>query len=205
MLLAIFCAAHSVLARTRVKQWTRRFVPRPLERATYCLVFAVLLVGLCLAWQPVPQVMWRITSPAGVAAILALFVLAWVAHFAAIFWMNYAEFFGLRQCWLAAHGKEYRPPTPLNRRDFAISHTMLVVSLMAIPWFTPVMSLGQLYFCSFLVLYDVIGSWLAHRDAGAPEIRLKRRYDFLRHLARRPHSRAANPQTPRTRHVRIHH
>lgn len=164
VLLAVFCSAHSVFARTSVKRWMRRFVPHALERATYCLVFSVLLVGLCLAWRPLPAVLWRITSPAGVAAIVVLFLLFWALHFGAIFWMGYGEFFGLRQAWLGARGEEYRPPAPMPRRAFAASHLLLVVSLMAIPWATPTMSLGQLYFCIFVVLYDVVGAWLSSGD-----------------------------------------
>jgi protein-S-isoprenylcysteine O-methyltransferase Ste14 len=165
-LLAVFCASHSLLARTSVKQWMRRFVPHPLERSTYCLLFGVLLFALCFAWRPLPEVLWRITSPPGVAAIVALFILFWVLHFGAIFWMGYGEFFGLRQAWLAARGEEYRPPAPLTRRGFAVSHLLLVVSLMLIPWATPTMSVGQLYFCVFLAIYDVVGAWLSSGDPG---------------------------------------
>jgi len=164
VLLTIFCVSHSLLARTRVKRWMRRLVPHLLERATYCLLFGLALFGLCFAWRPLPEVLWRITSPAGLAAIVALFALCWVAHFGALFWMGYGEFFGLRQVLLAARGEEYRPPTPMTRRDFAVSHGLLVVSLVLIPWATPTMSVGQLYFCVFLAVYDVAGAWLSSRD-----------------------------------------
>jgi hypothetical protein len=164
VLLAVFCAGHSLLARSRVKRWTRRFVAQPLERATYCLLFGLLLLALCLAWRPLPAVVWRVTAPAAVAAIVALFILFWILHFAAIAWMGYGEFWGLRQVWLAARGEEYRPPAPMTRREFAVSHLLLVVSLMLIPWATPTMSVGQLYFCVFLTVYDVVGAWLSSRD-----------------------------------------
>jgi len=164
VLLAVFCVSHSVLARTSVKRWTRRFVPHPLERATYCLLFGLMLFWLCFAWRPLPAVVWQVTAPSGIAAIVALFGLCWVVHFASIFWMGYGEFFGLRQAWLAARGEEYRPPAPMARRDFAVSHAFLVISLILIPWATPTMSIGQLYFCVFLALYDVVGAWLSSRD-----------------------------------------
>lgn len=166
VLLTIFCAAHSILARSSVKRWTRRFVPQPLERATYCLLFGAMLFGLCFAWQPLPRILWRIESPAAVSIVFALFLLSWVAHFGALFWMGYAEFFGLRQAWFAAHGEEYRQPAPMTKRDFALSHIILVVSLMAIPWFTPVMSLGQLWYCIFLSGYDLVGAFFSARDLG---------------------------------------
>jgi protein-S-isoprenylcysteine O-methyltransferase Ste14 len=164
VLLTIFCGAHSVFARTSVKRWTRRFVPHLFERATYCLLFALMVFGLCFAWRPLPQVVWQITSPAGVAAITVIFVALWLIHFGAIFWMGYAEFFGLRQTWMAARGEEYTPPPPMTRRAFALSHLILVVSLMLLPWATPVMSVGQLYFAVYLTVYDVVGAWLSAKD-----------------------------------------
>lgn len=164
VLLTIFCASHSILARSSVKQWMRRFFPQPLERSTYCLLFGAMLFGICFAWQPIPRVLWRIESPAAVSVVFGFFILSWVAHFGALFWMGYGEFFGLRQAWFAARGEEYRPPAPQTKRDFAISHIMLIVSLMAIPWFTPVMSAGQLWYCIYLSAYDLVGAWLSARD-----------------------------------------
>lgn len=166
LLLAAFCTSHSLLARSSVKRWMRRLVPHLLERATYCLLFGVMLFALCLAWRPLPQVLWRVTSPPAMAAVVGFFLLCWVAHFGAIFWMGYGEFFGLRQTWLAARGEEYRPPAAMTRRAFVVSHLILVTSLMLIPFATPTMSAGQLYFCLFLAIYDVVGGWLSSRDLG---------------------------------------
>lgn len=164
VILALYCAAHSYLARWSFKQWLRRFFPHNLERATYCLFFSLLLVGLCFAYQPMPRLLWQVTSASGRNVMLALYLGSWALHFAAIFWINYAEFFGLRQTWLAARGEEYRQPAPQTRRDFAISHIILIVSLSMIPWMTPEMSVGQIYFCSFVTVYNVIGAWLSGRD-----------------------------------------
>jgi protein-S-isoprenylcysteine O-methyltransferase Ste14 len=163
-LLAFFCFMHSILARSSVKSWMRRYVPHLYERATYCLFFGLLLLATCFAWRPLPAVVWHITSPGPVAAFVTIFALGWIVHFGSLFWMGYAEFFGLRQVWLAARGEEYHPPAPMTRRDFAISHILLIVSLMWIPFFTPTMSVGQLYFASFFALYDILGAFLSARD-----------------------------------------
>lgn len=164
VILGIFCSAHSILARTSVKKWMRRYVPHLMERATYCLLFGLMVLGLIFAWRPLPAVVWDITSPAGVTAMTAIYIGFWVVHFASIFWMGYGEFFGLRQTWLAARGEEYSQPAPMTQRDFAISHILLIVSLAALPWATPRMSVGQLYFAVFLTVYDVIGAWLSAKD-----------------------------------------
>jgi methanethiol S-methyltransferase len=164
VILAAYCAAHSLLARWSFKQWLRRRFPQLLERATYCLFFSVLLVGLCFAWRPIPRVLWQVTSPAGLNVMLGLCLFSWALHFASIFWINYWEFFGIRQTWLASRGESYFPPAPQTRRDFAISHILLIVSLSMIPWMVPKMSVGQLFFCSFVTIYNVIGAWLSGRD-----------------------------------------
>jgi len=163
-LLAFFCFMHSILARSSVKSRMRRYVPHLYERATYCLLFGLLLFATCFAWRPLPAVLWRITSPAGVAAITTVFALGWIVHFGSLFWMGYGEFFGLRQMSFASRGEEYRPPAPMTRRDFAVSHILLIVSLMWIPFATPTMSVGQLYFAGFFALYDILGAWLSARD-----------------------------------------
>ena len=164
VLLAFFCFMHSILARSSVKSWMRRRIPHLYERATYCLFFGVLLFATCFGWRPLPAVVWHITSPTGVAAIVAVFALGWIVHFGSLFWMGYGEFFGLRQMWLASRGEEYHPPAPMTRRDFAISHILLIVSLMWIPFATPTMSIGQLYFATFFAVYDIVGAWLSARD-----------------------------------------
>lgn len=166
VLLAIFCASHSILARTRVKERMRRFIPRNLERITYCLFFGLLLIGLGLAWQPLPSTVWEITAPEGVATMYALFALSWALHFYAIYLMGWNEFWGLRQVGLALRDKPYQPPPAASERSYWASHGLLVVTLILIPWFSPVMSVGHLYFCVFLSVYDVIGAAYSHRDMG---------------------------------------
>ena len=57
VLLAIFCVSHSLLARTRVKEVMRRWVPRNLERATYCLLFGLLnAIAIRLQGVPLPGI-----------------------------------------------------------------------------------------------------------------------------------------------------
>ncbi|RMH17937.1 MAG: hypothetical protein D6696_14330 [Acidobacteria bacterium] len=167
VLLTVYCFLHSIFARTSLKEKMRRYVPRTLERATYCLAFSILLVVFCLLWQPIPEpLIWQVTSQPAVAAIYGLFVLFWAAHFLAIYMIGYNEFFGLRQAWQGARGEDYRPPPPVSERYYMAGHLLLVASLMAIPWATPTMSLGQLYFCVYVSVYIVIGAWLSSRDLG---------------------------------------
>jgi protein-S-isoprenylcysteine O-methyltransferase Ste14 len=60
VLFTIFALHHSVFARERVRRWVGRVVPPYLERAWYVWVASVLFVAVCLWWQPVGGVAWRL-------------------------------------------------------------------------------------------------------------------------------------------------
>src|SRR5688572_4086941 len=53
LLIALFGLQHSVMARPRFKAWLTRFVPQPMERATYVLASSVALIALFRFWQPI--------------------------------------------------------------------------------------------------------------------------------------------------------
>lgn len=52
-LLTVFALHHSLLARTRAKALVARVVPQPLVRSCYVWIASLLLIGVCLWWQPV--------------------------------------------------------------------------------------------------------------------------------------------------------
>lgn len=58
-LFGAFALHHSVLARTRAKQWLASYVPPALERTLYVWIASVLFVGVCALWQPVPGLLYR--------------------------------------------------------------------------------------------------------------------------------------------------
>jgi protein-S-isoprenylcysteine O-methyltransferase Ste14 len=62
-LFTLFAAHHSVMARPRAKAWLQRLVPPPLERAAFVWISSLLFVGLCLAWQRVPGVLYTAHGP----------------------------------------------------------------------------------------------------------------------------------------------
>jgi protein-S-isoprenylcysteine O-methyltransferase Ste14 len=168
-LFVAFGLYHSLLARSSLKQRIRRFLPRTLERATYCLTSAVLTVVLCLLWRPFGPVLWEMPSVAGTHAMQLVHVLLWVVHLTAIVLMNHNEFFGLRQIGQAIRGSDYRPPPPVSEFYYLWTRLMLVISLGLIPWATPVVTASRLEFCLFATTYVVLGAWLSNRDRGDVE------------------------------------
>ena len=59
-LFSVFALHHSLLARPRAKRLVTRLVPARLERATYVWVASALAVAMCLLWQPVAGVVYRV-------------------------------------------------------------------------------------------------------------------------------------------------
>lgn len=55
-LFTVFAAHHSIFARTGVKRWITSHVPPELERSTYVWISSLLLILVCVAWQPLPGV-----------------------------------------------------------------------------------------------------------------------------------------------------
>src|SRR5690606_29395640 len=49
-LILLFGLQHSVMARPTFKRWWTRFVPKPIERATYVMATNLCLIALYVLW-----------------------------------------------------------------------------------------------------------------------------------------------------------
>lgn len=59
-LFTAFALHHSVLARSGAKARVNRLVPPRYERSLYVWVASLLLIGVCLLWQPLPGVAYAV-------------------------------------------------------------------------------------------------------------------------------------------------
>jgi protein-S-isoprenylcysteine O-methyltransferase Ste14 len=62
-LFTLFALHHSLLARTRLKEWVRRATTPVLERALYVGIASILFFLVCWCWQPVPGELYRLDGP----------------------------------------------------------------------------------------------------------------------------------------------
>jgi protein-S-isoprenylcysteine O-methyltransferase Ste14 len=67
LLFSVFALHHSLFARDSVKRWLSRVVPDSMMRSVYVWVASLLLIGVCLAWQPVGSAFYDHTGLLAVA------------------------------------------------------------------------------------------------------------------------------------------
>ncbi len=164
LLLGIFAAQHSVMARPWFKQWWTRIVSKPAERSTYVLLSSAALLLLFHAWQPMGGVVWEVKDPVGRGVLYALFGGGWLLVLLATFMINHFDLFGLRQVWLYLRGREYTPlkfSTPGLYKY--VRHPLYVGWLFAF-WATPTMTAAHLVFAIATTAYILIAIQWEERD-----------------------------------------
>ena len=95
-LITLFGLQHSIMARPAFKQWWTRVVPQHLERSTYVLIAAALVIVIVRFWQPIEGDLWNVTGT-GKIVLYAVSLLGWAGVPAVSFLTDHFELFGLRQ------------------------------------------------------------------------------------------------------------
>jgi methanethiol S-methyltransferase len=164
LLIAAFGVQHSLMARPWFKAAWKRVVPAPIERSTYVWISNLLVALLIWQWRPIDIILWDVTSPAGRAALIALFAAGWLLVPLASLMIDHFDLFGTRQVWRFLIGREHHPlpfRVPLLYRK--VRHPLYVGWLIAF-WATPTLSAGHFLFSGALTAYILIAVRFEERD-----------------------------------------
>jgi protein-S-isoprenylcysteine O-methyltransferase Ste14 len=164
LLLALFAAQHSVMARPAFKQVWTRIVPKQAERSTYVL-FTALALGLVFwQWRPLSDTVWDVRTPILRGLLWGVYACGWGIVLISTFFFDHFELFGLRQAF-SSRTDSPDHPGQLKTVGFYrfVRHPLMTGFLIAF-WATPTMSVGHLYFAAVSTAYMLIAVQIEERD-----------------------------------------
>ena len=164
LLLALFAAQHSIMARPAFKRVWTRIIPEPIERSTYVFIANVVTIVLMWQWRGIDQVVWNAQLPMLRGLLWSLFTIGWLLIFLASLMINHFDLFGTRQVWLYLRGRAYQAlPFRVPSLYKHVRHPLYIGWAIAF-WATPTMSVGHLLFAGSLTAYMGLAALVEERD-----------------------------------------
>ena len=78
LLVALFAAQHSIMARPAFKRVWTQIVPQPIERSTYVLVSCLVTIVLMWQWRTIDEVLGDFQTPIPRTVAWILFAAGWL-------------------------------------------------------------------------------------------------------------------------------
>ena len=162
--LSLFGLQHSIMARHSFKRWLTRFIHPDMERSTYVLSTAIVIVAMCYLWVPVGEVLWQVESEPVIFAIRTISMLGWALMLWASFMINHFELFGLSQTFNPMLGRA-QPVVRFSAPGIykLIRHPIQTGILIGI-WAVPVSTTSHLMFAGGLSVYILVGLYFEEKD-----------------------------------------
>jgi protein-S-isoprenylcysteine O-methyltransferase Ste14 len=163
-ILALFAVQHTIMARGSFKRWWTRFVPWPIERATFVMFTVAILILLVLQWRPLPDVVWQVENQAGVLLLRGLFFAGWGIVLLSTFLIDHFDLFGLKQTIYYAQGRPYPAPVFQEVSLYRYVRHPLMLGFVIAFWATPIMSQGHLLFAAVTTAYILLAIRIEERE-----------------------------------------
>lgn len=164
LLIIAFGIQHSGMARPAFKRWLTRYIPKAAERSLYVMTTNLAMIVLFIAWQPLPQTIWQVTSLPGQVSLYTLYGCGWGLIFFSSCLISHLDLFGMRQSWLYFRNIEYRPLQFQQPFLYRYIRHPLYVGWFLVFWMTPTMSVGHLLFAIGTTAYILAAIPLEERD-----------------------------------------
>jgi protein-S-isoprenylcysteine O-methyltransferase Ste14 len=164
LLLLLFAAQHSIMARPAFKRVWTRIIPEPIERSTYVLFSCVVTFVMMWQWRGIDAVVWDLQQPLLRGLVWSLFVTGWLLVPLVSLMISHFDLFGTRQVWLHLRGRGYESlpfRTPSLYKH--VRHPLYIGWTIAF-WATPTMTVGHLLFAFVLTIYMGLAALVEERD-----------------------------------------
>jgi methanethiol S-methyltransferase len=164
LLVAMFAVQHSVMARPAFKRLWTRFVPQPIERATYVWMANAATILMMWQWQPIDAVVWHAEQPVVRVILWSLFGAGWLAVPLVSLMINHFDLFGTRQVWLFWRNKPYTDLPFRTPAAYAHVRHPLYLGWGLFFWAIPTMTVGHMLFTGSLTTYMMLAAIVEERD-----------------------------------------
>jgi protein-S-isoprenylcysteine O-methyltransferase Ste14 len=156
-LIALFGLQHSIMARRWFKEMWTKIVPKAAERSTYVLASGILMMVICLGWQPVGGTLWHVDNRLARDILTAIQLIGWTIAVSASFMINHFELFGLQQVYYHLIGQPEPTPDFTSRYLYRFVRHPLQMGILIGMWSAPTMSVTHLMLAATMTLYILIG------------------------------------------------
>jgi len=164
MLLVIFGAQHSVMARPWFKNWWKKVIPQPIERSTYVIIVGMAYTLLFWQWRPVDTVVWHVDNVIAIWLIWAVFVSGWVVLLWASHLVNPWDMWGFRHVRAFVRDEAYKSLNFQVSGPYRWIRHPIMLGLFLAFWAAPVMTVGHALFAAIMTLYGVVATVWEERD-----------------------------------------
>lgn len=163
-LILLWTLQHSIMARERFKQAWTKIIPPAAERSTYVLISGILMIVICLFWQPLSGTIWKIENSVGYFFAISAYCFGWTLAVASTFLINHFELFGLSQ--VTRHLKQQSEPEPefTNRYFYKVVRHPLQLGILIGIWVTPTMTTTHFMLASTFTASIFLGLHLEEKD-----------------------------------------
>ena len=163
-LLLLFGIQHSIMARKKFKQALLRIIAPSIERATYCLASAIVLVMIGHFWVPMSGVLWEVSSPIFALIVTCIGAMGWLFLLIATFQLDHFELFGVKQTYSLFFDKP-APKVRFKTPGFykIVRHPIQTGVLIGV-WSVPVSTVNHFVLALGMTVYIFVGLYFEEKD-----------------------------------------